>query len=220
MHSKPYSPQGRGKQERLNRFIRERFLTEATNQGIGSLDELNDRFEAWSALVCNTRIHAETGQAPIDRWQAGGTPRHPDRALLADAFRWAAKRKVTRTATISLEGNNYAVDPGLVARSIEVRYDPEDLTRLDVYYEGRPAGVATPFKIGRHVAKAVPQAVRPTPIPTGIDYLGLIQDRHEHDTIATIAYRDAPLFDPDQPNPDQPNPDQPNPDDSDAGGTP
>lgn len=30
VHSKPYSPAGRGKQERLNRYIRERFLTEAT----------------------------------------------------------------------------------------------------------------------------------------------------------------------------------------------
>jgi putative transposase len=26
IHSRPYSPEGRGKQERLNRFLRERFL--------------------------------------------------------------------------------------------------------------------------------------------------------------------------------------------------
>jgi len=30
VHSKPYSPEGRGKQERLNRYIREAFLSEAT----------------------------------------------------------------------------------------------------------------------------------------------------------------------------------------------
>src|SRR5882757_10874010 len=33
VHSKPYSPQGRGKQERLNRYIREAFLAEAMHQG-------------------------------------------------------------------------------------------------------------------------------------------------------------------------------------------
>ena len=193
MHSRPYAPQGRGKQERLNRFIRDRFLNEATHQGIVSLAELNDRFEAWAVQVCNTRVHAETGKRPIDRWQAGGPSRHPDPARLIDAFRWAATRKVTKTATISMEGNNYAVDAALVGHRIEVRFDPEDLTRLDVYYEGRPAGVANPFKIGRHVAKAVPQATRPTPEPTGIDYLGNVQAAHEDDTIGTIHYRHAPL---------------------------
>ena len=73
-----------------------------------------------------------------------------------------------------------------VGHRIEVRFDPEDLPRLDVYYEGRPAGVATPFKIGRHVAKAVPQATRPTPEPTGIDYLGNVQAAHEDDTRVVV----------------------------------
>ena len=196
VHSRPYKPQGRGKQERLNRYIRDRFLNEATHHGIESLDELNDRFDAWATQVCNQRIHAETKQRPIDRCQAGGPPRHPDPARLVDAFRWALARKVTKTATISLEGNSYTVDAALVGRRVEVRFDPTDLTRLDVYFEGRPAGVATPFVIGRHVAKTVPQALRPTPEPTGIDYLGNVQAAHEDDTIGTIHYRHAPLTNP------------------------
>ncbi len=48
VHSKPYSPEGRGKQERANRYIREAFLAEATHVGIADLDELNDRFTAWA----------------------------------------------------------------------------------------------------------------------------------------------------------------------------
>lgn len=192
VHSKPYSPQGRGKQERLNRYIRERFLTEAEHHGIETLAELNDRFDAWAERVANTRTHAETGQAPIDRWQTR-TPIHPDPARLVDAFRWSTTRKVTKTATISLEANTYAVDPALVGRRVEVRYDPEDLTRLDVYLNERPAGCATPFTIGRHTAKTVPQAARPTPQATGIDYLGMVQAAHEDETIGTIHYREVPL---------------------------
>ena len=46
VHSKPYSPEGRGKQERLNRYIREAFLAEAVHRGIESLDQLNDLFAA------------------------------------------------------------------------------------------------------------------------------------------------------------------------------
>jgi transposase InsO family protein len=55
VHSAPYSPEGRGKQKRLNRYIRERFLSEATHVGIDSLDELNDRFGAWVDQVANRR---------------------------------------------------------------------------------------------------------------------------------------------------------------------
>jgi putative transposase len=193
IHSKPYSPQGRGKQERLNRYIRERFLTEIEHTGIGTLAELNDRFEAWAEQVANLRVHAETGQRPIDRWHTT-MPTHPDPVKIIDAFRWAAIRKVTKTATISLEGNIYAVEPALAGRRAEVRYDPEDLTRLDVYLNGVPAGVALPFTIGRHVAKKVPQAARPAVEATGIDYLGMVQAAHEDETIGVIHYRQVPLF--------------------------
>ncbi len=195
VHSKPYSPEGRGKQERLNRYIRERFLVEIEHHGVENFDELNDRFDAWAERVANTRVHAETNQRPIDRFQAGGPPRFCDRDKLTEAFRWSVTRKVTRTATISIEGNHYGVDAALVGQRVEVRFDPEDLTRLDVFHNGRPAGVATPFVIGTHTHRAVPQAARPDPEPTGVDYLGMVQAAHEADTVGTIAYRDVPLFD-------------------------
>jgi putative transposase len=174
VHSQPYSPEGRGKQERLNRYIREAFLAEATHRGVESLEELNDLFAAWAEQVANRRVHAETGQAPISRFEAGGPPRQAGPALLAEAFRWSVTRKVTRTATVPLEGNSYAVDPALTGRRVELRYDPEDLTRLDVFLDGRPAGQAVPFVTRRHVHRAVPQAARPDPDPTGIDYLHLV----------------------------------------------
>src|SRR5947207_4211738 len=111
VHSKPYSPQGRGKQERANRYIREAFLAEATHHGIESLDQLNDWFAAWAGQVANRRVHAETGQAPIDRFCAGGPRRQADPALIREAFRWSVTRRVTRVATVPLEGNSYSVDP-------------------------------------------------------------------------------------------------------------
>ena len=179
VHSQPYSPQGRGKQERLNRYIREAFLAEATHHGIESLSALNDLFAAWAAQVANRRAHAETGQSPVERFEAGGPLRQASPDLLREAFRWSVTRKVTRTATVPLEGNAYAVDPALTGRRVELRYDPENLTRIDVYLDGRPAGTATSFITRRHVHRAVPQAARPEPDPTGIDYLGLVAAAHE-----------------------------------------
>jgi putative transposase len=181
VHSKPYQPAGRGKQERLNRFIRESFLDEALHQGISSLEELNDLFCAWADQVANRRVHAETNETPIARFCAQGPHRQADPERVAEAFRWSVTRKVTKTATVALEGNVYALDPALVGRRVELRYVPENLAEIAVYYEGRPAGVATPFVIGRHVHRAVPQAKLPAPQATGVDFLQMVATAHEEE---------------------------------------
>ena len=48
-----------------------------------------------------------------------------------------------------------------------------------MFLDGKPAGAAAPFITRRHVHRAVPQAARPDPDPTGIDYLGLVAAAHE-----------------------------------------
>ena len=191
IHSKPYSPQGRGKQERLNRVIRERFLLEAETAGISDLDELNDRFLAWSESVLNTRVHAETTETPIARFLAGGAPRTPEHALVIEAFRWSARRSVTKTATVSLAGNRYQVDPSLIGKQVELRYDPEDLSSLSVYSEDRLICMATPFVIARHVHPTVPQALTAQPsVPPAVDYLNLLVRTYNDEIVGDIAFRD------------------------------
>lgn len=193
VHSRPYRPQGRGKQERLNRVIREQFLLEAEAAGISDLDELNDRFLAWAESVLNCRVHSETGQTPIERFVAGGPPRAADHALVQEAFRWSARRTVTKTATISLAGNRYQVDASLVGQKIELRYDPEDLRSLSVYLDERLVGLATPFVVSRHVHPAVPQAAppnQPAGPPPAIDYLNLVLQAYNDEIVGDIAYRD------------------------------
>ncbi len=138
-------------------------------------------FAAWAEQVANRRVHAETGQAPIERFAAGGPHRQASPDLIREAFRWSVTRRVTRTATVPLEGNAYAVDPALTGRRVELRYDPEDLTRIEVFLDGKPAGAAVPFVTRRHVHRAVPQAVRPDPDATGVDYLGLVAAAHDEE---------------------------------------
>ena len=198
IHSKPYSPEGRGKQERLNRVIRERFLLEAELAGIPDLDQLNDRFVAWAESYLNCRVHTETGQTPIARFKAQGPPRAADPQLLHEAFRWSCLRRVNRTACVSLLGNRYQVDAALIGRLVELRYDPEDLSRISVHFQGTPAGLAVPFRLGRHVHPQVPQAEPPPVQPTGVDYLGMVLGTFEQATRESIAYRDLDLSAPEQ----------------------
>ena len=60
---------------------------------------------------------------------------------------WAEYRTVTKTATVSLHGNTYQVDPVLTGRRVELVFDPFDLTRIAVRSGGRDAGLAVPFQV-------------------------------------------------------------------------
>ena len=66
---------------------------------------------------------------------------------------------------------------------------------IDVFFEGRPAGVATPFVIGRHTHRAVPQATRPDPVPSGVDYLGMVAATHEEEAgTGSIDFSQLAMF--------------------------
>jgi len=163
--------------------VRDQFLVEIAGaaDGVGtrvdSLAELNSLFTAWVEQVYHQRVHSETKQAPLARFLAAGPPVPTPAALLAEAFRWAEWRTVGKTATVSLHGNLYEVDPALAGSKVELVFDPFDLTDITVAHHGRPAGKATPFKIGRHVHPKAAADAPPPATPTGIDYLRLLEDR-------------------------------------------
>jgi len=164
------------------RTVRSQFVVEVEARGVASLAELNTLFTAWVEVVYHRRVHSETGQAPLERFEAGGPPALPSRDLLHEAFLWSETRTVTKTATVSLHGNSFEVDAALVGRRAELVFDPFDLTAIEVRFEGRSMGQAVPVRIGRHThPKARPEGA-PAPTPTGIDYLSLVAARRAAET--------------------------------------
>jgi putative transposase len=207
-HSTPGRPQGRGKIERLFLTVREQFLVEITGepgQGgrrhVADISELNRLFTAWAETVYHRRVHSETGQAPVQRWADGwkaAAPSLPGPGQLREAFLWSEHRTVRKTATVSLHGNTYQVDPSLTGRRIELIFDPFDLASIEVRWQGNPAGQAIPHVIGRHAhPKARPEQPAPAPPPTGIDYIRLIDAAHDA-RLAGGAISFAGLADADQ----------------------
>ena len=114
----------------------------------------------------------------------------PTPATLAEAFLWETRRTVTKTATVSLHGNIYQVDPALAGRRIELVFDPFDLTTIEARIGGAPAGLAIPHRIGRHThPKARPETPPdPPPTPTGIDYAELIDTAHHTELAHGVNY--------------------------------
>jgi putative transposase len=177
IHASPRAAATKGKIERFFRTVRNQFLVEIDN-GM-ALAELNRLFCAWLEVVYHRREHSETGQTPLARFDAAGAPPLPTPALLREAFLWSVERTVTKTATVSLQGNSYEVDAALVGRKVELVFDPFDLTRIEVRYQHRPFGTAVPLQIGRHTHPQAQRELPPPPTPTGIDYLKLLADKRD-----------------------------------------
>ena len=177
IHASPRAATTKGKIERFFRTVRDQFLVEV-DDGV-ELGELNRLFSAWLEVVYHRRTHSETGQTPLERFDAAGAPPLPTPALLREAFLWSVERTVTKTATVSLHSNQYEVDAALVHRKVELVFDPFDLTRIEVRYQHRPMGVAVPLVIGRHTHPQAQREVPPPPTPTGIDYLKLLAEQRD-----------------------------------------
>jgi putative transposase len=179
IHASPRAATTKGKIERFFRTCRDRFLVELEHRDDLELSELNRLFGAWLEVVYHRRVHSETQQTPLERFQAVGAPPLPTPALLREAFLWSQQRTVTKTATLSLHGNRYEVDAALAGRKVEVVFDPFDLTRIEIRYQQRPFGLAVPLQIGRHTHPQAERELPPLPTPTGIDYLKLLAERRD-----------------------------------------
>jgi putative transposase len=196
VHSAPGRPQGRGKIERFFRTVNSEFVVEIAGgdgepgRQVQDLAEMNRLFTAWVETAYHRRVHSETGLAPLARWLDGAPYPVPAPADLAEAFRWSEHRTVSKTALVSLHGNRYQVDPGLVGHRVELVFDPFDLTYLRVRCDGQDAGTALPFQISRHShPKAKPEIPAEPPKPTtGIDYLGLIDNLHTTELATKVNY--------------------------------
>jgi putative transposase len=191
-HSRPGRPEGRGKIERAFGTVRGQFLVEVEPNKVQTLGELNARFSAWVESVYHHRVHSETNEAPIARLLSGGPPKLPSPEQLREAFLWSEHRSVAKTGTVNLFGNRYEVDPALVGRRVELVFDPFDLSRVEVRFEGRAMGEASPHVTRRHSHPRVADDPAPPVEASGIDYLGVVMARH-HDALGRrIAYLELP----------------------------
>lgn len=159
-HSTVFRPQGRGKIERFFHFIDSSFKPEAYQQieqgRILTLEQLNQGLAAWIEGYYHIREHGSTKQPPKVR--AESSSRKPRRATLAelmDIFLWEETRKVDKTGCISLDGNAYEVDLELCGERVQLRYDPFDLTRIQVWHLDKQWPDATVIDLSRRYDKRV-----------------------------------------------------------------
>lgn len=158
-HTKPYRPMGRGKLEKFFGYVEGSFRPEAelcVKQGkITSLAELNQYFAAWLETMYHQRVHSTLKKRPVVVVDTHEPLRLVDPQKLQQAFLWSHTAKADKTACISVQGNTYEVEPVLARQSIELRYDPFDLSEIQVWWNDKRYANATPLKLRRHTDKRV-----------------------------------------------------------------
>lgn len=184
-HSKAGRPQGRGKQERFFRFVDQSFVPEAyglIEQGkIQTLTDLNRFFAAWLEIAYHQKVHNSFKQRPMDRYQKD---EHPIRTMppheLAEVFLLEETRKADKTGCISLLGQSYEVVSVLAGQKIQVRFDPYDLSEIQVWKDGARYENARILKLRDPKQKRKePSVVEPTVVqPTGLNYVELVHEEH------------------------------------------
>lgn len=151
LNTRPYSPEAKGKVERFNRTV-EKFLAEVALEKPQTLKELNEYFRVWLSEAYNHQPHsALEGNTPAETFAKDTTPlRFHSLEALQDAFLWEAERTVDKSGCLKLEGQLYEAGTEYIRKKVILRYDPFDLSTVQLWYRGQKAKLIAPARIGEY----------------------------------------------------------------------
>lgn len=148
LFSKVGVPRGRGKIERFFRTVNTMLLEELPGYIRGkkskkflAQEEFICKFEDWLLTVYHQKVHSTTKEKPILKWnQADFLPNMPDSLDHLDLLLLMVKKeRVVHSDGIHLFGLKYVHThlAAFVSESVEIRYDPRDISEVRVFYNRR-----------------------------------------------------------------------------------
>ncbi len=146
-HTKPGRPQGKGKQERFFRTVRDQFLRPLDISVVKNLDDLNARFNTWLECEYHRSPHRGLQEyiTPLDTWIAKAHHIKPmaHGVDLDRIFLHLLSRKVYKDSTFTLEGTLFEAPSILSGKRINILFDPTPpIKRVLVSYGGKEYGYA------------------------------------------------------------------------------
>ena len=144
IHSKPYTPQGRGKIERYFKTVRAQFLSCFKGQ---TLNELNEAFDRWLNDIYHQRKHSSTKQSPFERFAANLHCLRTAPDNLNDYFRKVARRKVNKDRSVTLNGQLFEGPVALIGKRVELLYHESQPQQVEVKYQNKSFGMLAPVNL-------------------------------------------------------------------------
>ena len=149
LRTAPYSAPSKGKVERFQRTADE-FIREAALMKIEGLAHLNAIYRAWLDEGYQHEEHEGIGKmTPMQAFQKDekrirfATPEE-----CYDAFLHEETRTVDKSGCFSLNGVTFEAGTAFVRKKIDVRFDPFDLSVVEVWHGGGKKLEAKPLVIG------------------------------------------------------------------------
>jgi transposase InsO family protein len=149
VHTRPYDPAAKGKIERFFLTVKQRFIQGIEQSALCSLDSLNNGFHAWLERDYNHKPHSAIAMAPLDFYlsQVSSLKMLDDPSMLEPLFLRREHRKVRHDATISIRNALFEAPPRFIGQSVEVRFDPSDLSEVFIYENGSQAARMAPVNL-------------------------------------------------------------------------
>lgn len=160
--AKPYSPESKGKVEKFNNYV-DQFMNEVSLVKLTGLSHLNQLYRAWLDEAYQHKPHAAlSGDTPMHKYQCDEKRvRFATAAECYDAFLHEETRTVDKTGCFSLQGITYETNLILARKKVDVRFDPFDLSQVEVWHAGAEQGVARPLVVGEFVQKKEQTETKP-----------------------------------------------------------
>jgi Mu transposase, C-terminal./Integrase core domain. len=155
LFAKPYSPEATGKVERFNRVV-DSFLSEVALEKPKTLERLNELFEVWLSECYQNKSHSALAEkcSPETAYRSDKKAlRFVDPDELASAFLHCESRKVDKSGCISFMDRKYEVGLTFLGRTVDVVYDPTDISELIIEYNGHAPWRVREIVIGERAGK-------------------------------------------------------------------
>ena len=151
LHARPYHAWSKGKIERLIRTLQQQFEAGLRLEGesAGSIKELNDKLWHWVEAHYHQTKHSAIEETPLERYRrAIGTLRQlPADVDIEPLFYTRTARTVRKDGTVVLGKTLYEVPLHLRGLRVELRYDPFEKTRMEVWHDKRFVRLANPANL-------------------------------------------------------------------------
>lgn len=149
MRTEAYNAEAKGKIERFQRTAGE-FIREAKLMTFKDLAHLNTYYRAWLDEGYQHVKHSEiNNQTPMKAFQLNEKRiRFVTPEECYDAFLHEETRSVDKTGCFSLNGITFEAGLEFIRKKVDVRFDPFDLSVVEVWYAGEKQLEAKPLIIG------------------------------------------------------------------------
>ena len=141
LHSDPFDSPSRGKIERFNRTVRQRFLPRLPEDQVIAIEDLNDRFARWLHEDYHLRRHGGIKAKPLDRLMTSAATiliKRLSEGEIDHAFMGRIVRVVRNDSTVSVYNQFYEVPPEFIGSRCDLRFPIGKPEELILYLDDKP----------------------------------------------------------------------------------